>query len=314
MLRHRARSAIWSPGESIGTPPLLRPGAVYPLLAIVVVVLGMNWPFMSVGLRSISALWMSTLRLIGACATLFMLTGATRRLSLPPRRDYPIVVSVAFRQAVLFILVFSALEIVPSGRSSILVWTTSLWTVPIAAVFLGERMNRMRSLGLTVGVAGILLVFEPTRFDWTDGRVVAGHAMLLTAAMLNAAVGVHVRRHSWASTPLGLLPWQTLTATVPMLIIAIVVEGVPTIVWTPQLVAIVIYQGTFAGGFAIWAQLTVLRGHSAVSTYLALMAVPVVGLTSSAVLLGESLGVAVIAGLALVVTGVAASRLADSRK
>ncbi|NIR38934.1 MAG: EamA family transporter, partial [Actinobacteria bacterium] len=77
-----------------------------------------------------------------------------------------------------FMLVFLALEIVPPGRSSILIWTSSLWTVPIAAAFLGERMSRLRWAGLLAGVAGILFVFEPTRLDWGDSRVLLGHGML----------------------------------------------------------------------------------------------------------------------------------------
>ena len=311
--RQRAYSAIWLPTEPGGLPPLLRPQAVYPLLGVVVVILGMNWPFMAVGLRSISALWMSAFRLVGAAVTLFVLAASTGRLSLPPKEDYPIVVSVAARQAVMFVLLFSALEIVPAGRSSILIWTASLWTVPIAVIFIGERMNRMRTLGLTVGIAGVLLVFEPAGFDWTDGRVVVGHVMLLSAAMVQAAVSVHVRHHSWTSTPLGLLPWQMLTAAVPVLAVALVTDGLPTIAWTPQLAAIVIYQGTFASGFAIWGQLTVLRGYSAISTNLALMTIPVIGLTSSAVLLNETLGTAVVGGLVLVLAGVTFNKLADSR-
>lgn len=306
-------SAIWLPGESDGSPPRLRSQAVYPLLIGVVIVLGLNWPLMSIGLRSISPIWLATFRLIGAAITLFALTISTRRLSRPPRQDYPIVLSVAvFRLALTFILVFSALEIVPPGRSSILAWTTSLWTVPIAVVFLGERMNRLRWLGLTAGIAGILFVFEPTRLDWTDSRVIIGHAMLLTAAVLNASVSVHVRHHSWASTPLSLLPWQMLTAAIPVLVIALATEGIPSINWTLGLAAIVVYQGTFASGFALWGQLTVLRTHPAISTNLALMAVPVIGLLSSAVIVDEPLSAAVVIGLGLVLAGVAASMLADS--
>jgi drug/metabolite transporter (DMT)-like permease len=187
-----------------------------------------------------------------------------------------------------------------------------LWTVPIAVVFLGERMNRLRWLGLTAGIAGILLVFEPTRLDWTDSRVIIGHAMLLTAAVLNASVSVHVRHHSWASTPLSLLPWQMLTAAIPVLVIALATEGIPSIDWTLGLAAIVVYQGTFASGFALWGQLTVLRTHPAISTNLALMAVPVIGLLSSAVIVDEPLSAAVVIGLGLVLAGVAASMLADS--
>lgn len=312
--RDRVRSALWLPGAPSGSPPVLRPGAVYPVLALVVIAFGINWPFMSVGLRSISAPWMLAFRLMGASTTLLALTSVTRRLSLPNRADYPIVLSVAVvKLALVFLLVFAALKTVPPGRSAILVWTASLWAVPIAVLLIGERITRLRLFGLGIGILGILFVFEPTRLDWTDGRVVLGHAMLLAAAMLNATVNVHVRRHSWSSTPLGLLPWQVLVASIPALVFALVTEGIPTIVWTPQLVAIVLYQGVVASGLAMWAQLTVLRSHPAISSNLALMAIPVIGLASSAVLLDEPLTGGVLAGLGLVISGVAANVVADAR-
>ncbi|NIR38935.1 MAG: EamA family transporter [Actinobacteria bacterium] len=115
------------------------------------------------------------------------------------------------------------------------------------------------------------------------------------------------------ATPLGLLPWQMLVAALPITFLAFVVEGWPAIEWTGQLVAIVVYQGVAASGIAIWGQMTILRAHPAISTSLALMAVPVVGLTSSALLVDETLTVGVVIGLVLVLGGVAVNRIADAR-
>lgn len=309
----RFHVAMWEPHSTDPQGFVLRRRAVYPVIAAVVLILGMNWPFMAIGLRSISALWMVALRLIGASIALFALAAATGRLRLPTRSDYPIVASVAFlRLSVVFMLVFTALEIVPPGRSSILVWTSSLWTVPIAVAFLGERMNRLRWLGMVAGAAGIILVFEPGRLDWADGRVVTGHLMLLAAAIISASVTVHIRGHRWVSTPLGLLPWQMLVAAVPMATIALIAEGIPSVDWYPGLAAIVLYQGVAASGVAMWGQLTVLRSHPAISTSLAFMAIPVVGLMSSAVIVDEALGLSVIAGLVLVLLGVGLNRFADA--
>jgi drug/metabolite transporter (DMT)-like permease len=56
----------------------------------------------------------------------------------------------------------------------------------------------------------------------------------------------------------------------------------------------------------------ILRNFSAVSTNLTLMAVPVVGVVSSAVLLGEDVTTALGIGLVLVITGVALNLLSDS--
>ncbi len=169
----RFRSTMWLESTD-GSPKRLRPVAVYPLLAIVVVSFGVNWPVMATGLESISALWMSSFRLIGACATTALIALFTGRLARPARGDYPILLSVAVRLALVFVFVFSALEIVPPGRSAILVWRASLWTVPLAVIFVGERMSSTRWAGVVIGIAGILFVFEPTRLDWGDGRVLLG--------------------------------------------------------------------------------------------------------------------------------------------
>jgi drug/metabolite transporter (DMT)-like permease len=308
------RGRLWDEAAISGQPATLSRVAVYPLLVAVVVILGINWPFLATGLESIEPIWMVVFRLVGGAVTVLTFSAATGRLIRPPRQDYPMILSVAvFRLALVFILVFTALTIVPPGRSSILTWTAALWTVPIAVAFGGEHMNGLRWLGLTVGIGGIILVFDPFRLDWTDTRVVLGHVMLLTAAILNSSVSVHVRRHRWASSPLALLPWQLLVATIPMLLIALITEGIPSIDWTTQLAAIVIYQGTLASAFALWGQLTVLRSLPAISTNIGLMGVPVVGLLASSVLVDEPLTFSVVTGLILVLAGVAVSVIADAR-
>lgn len=302
-------------GSGVSSPaPVVGRRTAYLLLALVVVILGVNWPLLATGLESISPLWLTVFRLAGGAITVLVFAAATGRLTPPPRQDYPIVLSVAvFRLALVFILVFAALEIVPPGRSSILVWTTSLWTVPLAAFFIDEHMSRLRWWGLLIGLGGVVLVFEPTRLDWTDARLVVGHLMLLAAAVITASVSVHVRHHIWASSPLALLPWQLMVAALPMAVIALAVEGIPKIEWTAQLAAIVAFQATLASGVALWGQLTALRALTAISTNLTLMAIPVIGLISSAILVDESLTAGVIGGLVLVLAGVALNLVSDAR-
>lgn len=314
-LWHRMRRVLLKPDPADGSPPFLRRQAIYPLLAFAVLAHGVNWPMMSVALRSISPLWMTVFRLLGALATILLITLLSQRsIVRPDRRDYPIVLSVGLgRMALIFVLVHSALTIVPPGRSSILVWTASLWTVPIAALFLRERMDWIRWTGVLCGVFGVLCVFEPTRLDWSSGRVLLGHAMLLGAALLNAGTTVHIRRHSWADPPFALLPWQLGVATVPVLMLALGLEGLPEVDWSVSFVAIILYQGVVSGGIAFWAQTVVHRSQPAISANLAMMGVPVIGLLSSAVVLDESLTFLVLAGLALIVFGVAANAYDDWR-
>ncbi len=290
---------------------LSRP-AIYLLLGMVVLILGLNWPVMATGVESIPPIWMGALR-IGTAAVLMVGVALARgKMTLPPRRDLPIVVSMAvFRLAAVSVLVFSALELVPPGRSSVVVWTTSLWTVPIAAIFLGERMTGRRWVGLALGIAGVVALFEPWHFDWTAQGVALGHILLIVAAITNAATAVHIRAHPWSIAPLDAMPWQLMAATSILVVLGFTAEGTPLIEWTPQLVLIVLYQGLLATGIAFWVQIVILRNLSAVSTNLTLMAVPVVGVVSSAVILGEDVTTSLVVGLVLVIIGVAVNLLSD---
>jgi drug/metabolite transporter (DMT)-like permease len=129
--------------------------------------------------------------------------------------------------------------------------------------------------------------------------------LLIGAAFLNAATMVHIRHHGGSrATAMQLMPWQMLAGAVPMTAIAFLVDGWPQVEWTPQLIGIVIYQGSLAGAFTVWAQQTILRRISATSTNLILMAVPVVGLLSSAVLVNDPLTIGAVVGLVLIMIGV----------
>lgn len=306
------RELIWeSPDDRVAGRALTRP-AVYGLLVLVTLILGLNWPVMATGVASISPVWMAVFRVAGAMVVIVPLTIATRNFSVPRRSDLPIISTLAvFRLAAVFFLVFTALELVPPGRSSVIVWTNSLWTVPIAVVFLGEGMTGRRWLGLTLGITGIIVLFDPWGLAWSEPGVALGHALLIVAAILNAATSVHIRGHRWTITPLQAIPWQLGGALIILLAIAMAQEGLPRIEWTIPLGLVVAYQGILATGVAFWAQIAILRNLAAVSTNLTLMAVPVVGVISSAIFIGEHITTGLVAGLVFIIAGVSLNLLSD---
>jgi drug/metabolite transporter (DMT)-like permease len=306
---------IWVEPDMAREERRLNRGAIYILLVLAVLILGLNWPIMATGLTAISPIWMGVFRVAGACVVIVIIGSFSGNMRIPPLRDVPIIASLAvFRLAAVFLLVFSALKLVPAGRSSVVVWTTSLWTVPIAAVFLKERMTAQRWAGLAAGILGVVILFEPWGLQWGDPGVALGHFLLIVAAITLAATSVHIRGHRWTITPLASLPWQLAMATILLTVLGLAIEGLPEIQWTPQLVGVVVYQGLLASGIAFWAQIVVMRNLGAVSANLSLTAVPVVGVLSSAVLLGESITPTLAVGLVLVIFGVALNLATDRRQ
>ena len=293
--------------------PVLRRPAVYLLAAATVTVLGLNWPIMSAGVDLVPPLWLAAFRLGGA-AIVVAAGMATRGVPRPRAADRPILWSVGLiRLALVTALVFSALEFVPPGRSSILVYTASLWTVPLAVVFLHERLTSLRVAGLALGSAGVVLLIEPWTLDWSDSDLLIGLGMLLVAAIANAATTVHIRAHRWTGTPFELMPWQFAVAAVPILLLAAVLEGMPEIRWTAATAGVIAYQVFLGSAFGFWGLLTISRSLPAITTNLTLMAVPVVGLLSSIAIANEQLTPAVALSLMLVLAGVGLGLSSDRR-
>jgi len=311
-MTRRIHRSVWARERE--QSPVMRGPAVYVLAAGTVAVLGLNWPIMAHGVDLVPPLWLAAFRMAGAAFVVGALM-LPRGAGVPPREDRAILWSVGLvRLSLVTALVFSALEFVPPGRSSILVYTASLWTVPLAVAFLHERLTWLRIAGLTLGSLGVVLLLEPWTIDWNDTALLAGLGMLLLAAIANASTTVHIRAHRWSGTPLELMPWQMGIAAIPIAVIAAAVEGMPEIRWTAATVAVVAYQILLASAFGFWGLLTISRSLPAITTNLTLMAVPVVGLASSVPLANEPLTVAVVVGLLLVLGGVALGFASDRRR
>jgi drug/metabolite transporter (DMT)-like permease len=269
-----------------------------------VLVLGLNWPVMSWGLESIPPLWLTAWRLLGAGLGLAAVLAVARVLRPPPANDLPVVVSVAaLRLALVYGLVFSALLLVPPGRSSMLVHTTGLWAAPLAVWLLGEWLTGRTVAGLVAGVVGIVLLMEPWTLAGREGDV-AGYAMLLGAAIATAVANIHVRGHRWTTSPLRLMPWQLATAGALTVPVALALHGPPSLAWSPREIGVVAYQVVLASGFGVWGVLTLGRSLPAATAGAVWMAVPAVGVASSVLLVSEALTPAAVAGMVLVAAGV----------
>jgi drug/metabolite transporter (DMT)-like permease len=290
-------------------------GAAYGLLLLIVLLWGANWPIMKVGLTHITPLWFATARMLLGAASLFVFLAATGRFAWPTRQDWPVILSVGLLQMALFQpLVNFGLHDVAAGRASVLVYTTPLWVVPGAVLFLGEKVNRLKLLGLGLGLAGIAVLFNPAGLDWSRRAVVTGSLLLMLASMLWSVAILHIRGHRWHLSPLQLTPWQLLLAGLVLLPFALVVEGDADIDWSPTLLAVLLYNGPIATGFCFWAATAMTRALPAVTSSLSFLGVPVMGVVLSTLSLGEPLDLSLVLGFGLILCGVVLVNLADSTR
>jgi drug/metabolite transporter (DMT)-like permease len=276
-------------------------------LVTVVVAWGLTWPVNKVILKFLSPLWAVTLRTAIAAVALVAVAWLGGRLVRPPRGDLPVLLSITLLHIVGFSLLSSwGLVLVPAGRSVVLAYTTPLWVIPGAWLFLGERLTRRRAAGVAIGLLGLLTLFNPLGLDWGDHEVILGHLAIVAAAMLWAGSILHIRGHRWRSTPFVLLPWETMLATGILAVFALTLsDGLPEVTWTLPLILLVLYAGIPGSALAYWAVAMASRNLPAVTTSLGLLATPVVSVIASTVFLGEPLTPTLMVAVVLILGGVA---------
>ncbi len=287
----------------------------YLLLLLVILLWGMNWPMMKVGVELISPLWFTAIRLLLGAAFLFALLGFQNKLVLPVRHDLPAFLSVAVLQFALGLgLVHVGLTNIEAGRSAILAYTTPLWVVPMAVLVLGERITWAKAGGLLLGMFGLGVLFNPATFDISDRQQVLSNALLIASAIVLAVVIIQNRRHDFIATPLQLMPWQMVTGGVILAITALFAEGIPDIPLSGTMIGILAYNGPIATAFCLWAYATVMRSLPATSTAFGSLGVPVSSMVFASLTLGEPLGEDKIMGLTLILSGVGVLVFSDLRK
>ena len=286
------------------------------LLGSVILLWGINWPVMKLGIKDIPPMTFAVIRmLLGAVCMFGVLALRGNRIRLPSRHDLPIVLTVGLLQMGAFLgLVTVALQFVSAGRSSILAYTTALWVVPGAALFLGERLTGTKLTGFMLGMAGVAVMFNPVAFDWTDRDVLVGNGLLMLAALAWAAQIIQVRGHRWHASPLELAPWQFTVAAVVLFPIALFMDAGRSVDWTGRAAAVLFYNGPIATAFCFWAVVTVNRALPAITTSLGTLGVPVAGVAASAAMLGEPVTLTNLAGLVLILGGLAWLALGDRIK
>jgi O-acetylserine/cysteine efflux transporter len=273
------------------------------LVLLVVLLWGVNFVVIKVGLRGVSPFVLAGLRFtFTALPAIFFL----RRPRLPLRVYAGFALTTFFLQ---FALLFWAIKVgMPAGLSSLVHQSQVFFTVLLAAVVLGERPRPVQLAGMLVAALGLVGIAAGT-----------GTAFPLAALLLNLGaaaawaagnlVSRSLARHGEVNA-LAFVVWAALPLPVPFFALAWAVEGTGAVTaslgamdglsWAA--VAYLAFGSTLAG-YGIWSRL--LRTYPAAQVARFALLVPVVGLLCGWLLLAERLSAAQLAGCALVVAGLA---------
>lgn len=287
-------------------PPASAALSTIGLFVFVVLAWSLNWVVMKLAVQDITPLWAVTMRTALAAAVLIPVLHANHQLVRPPRPDYPIVLVIALFHMVAFAALMTAgLTYVSAGRAIVLGYTTPLWVAPAAFLFLKERMSFRQIVGIGIGMAGLLLLVGPSAFDWNSREAILGHGLPILAAVCWSVSIIYTRAHRWTATPLQLMPWQCLLATVVLAILALSFEGLPPTKMSAPAILALAYNGVIGTALGFWAMTGVSRRVPATTAALGVLATPVCGIGLAAVLLGEGLDPILILSAFVIMAGLA---------
>ncbi len=288
-------------------PSLLRPPRLsLLLLLLLIVVWGTNWITLKLALEYVPPIWSVFFRTFPACLIFWTVCSISGRARIPVKADVPIILSVGVLHMVVFsVIVSMGMQYLPAGRSIVVAYTTPLWVLPAAWLFLKERIALRQLLGLLSGLSGLILLLSPWAVNWEDHDILLGFGLVLLGSFFWAISIVYGRAHVWTTPLFELLPWQLLIASLSELLIALAVEGLPDIAWSVDLILYIGYSSLVGTALGYWLMSTVNRDFPASFISMALLGVPVVGLLCSNLALGEHFDLPLIIATIMIISGIA---------
>ncbi len=193
-----------------------------------------------------------------------------------------------------------------ASEAAIVAYTMPIWAAMLAWPVLGERPSAPRVAGLAVGLAGVAVLLLPAVLASAGGHgdKLPGYACILGTAVLFAFGTVLTKRRSPGMAPLASLAWQIVFGTVPLVFGAVLFDRwngvhIGPVGW---LMALYIVAVGLCVGYLAWFRALRLLPASTAAT--ATLLVPVVGVLSAGLLLGEPLGWRQVGALGATVAGI----------
>ncbi|WP_137391159.1 DMT family transporter [Rhodoligotrophos defluvii] len=282
--------------------PRSRLGLAY--LLVTAVGWGLNWPLIKVILRELPPLFARGSSGLAAAVLLALIAvGRGESLKVPPgdwRR-----LGIASALNVFGWMGFATLSMMSLtvAESALIVYTVPIWATLLAWPLLGTLPSMRGFVALAMAMAGIVVLFSDKGISLGAGKV--GGISWALAAAISFALGAVTAKRPIRLPPIALTAWQVGLACVPMTLLGLLIEqpdltGASLSTWLA-----VGYMALVPMGLCYLSWFATLRalppGAAATGTLL----VPIIGIISAALLIGEPLGAREIIALILTLAGVA---------
>ena len=289
-----------------------RPLSIF-LLVLTMLWWGSTFVVTKGGLDEIPPMRFALLRF--SVASLLLAAAAVARggLSRLPRpAPWGTLTLMAFTGIALYYVGFNLSLTYTSASQGALVQSSSPAITAIAAVWLlGERVTRRRLVGIVLAIAGVLLIVARGAPDANAPSPLIGNLLMFGAVVLWSVYTAYAKRLAHAD-PVVVMAVVAVLGTL-MLVPPAVIEAArrPLAAISRESWLRIIYLGAFpsAAGFLLYSR--ALRDLDATYAGIFINLVPVIGVVSGVLLLGDSISLIALLGGAVVLMGIWVSSQSD---
>lgn len=269
---------------------------------------GLNWPVLKFVIGEWPPFTFRFLSGLGGAALMFALAAFRRERLLPPRGLWGRLALAGILNITSFAgLGTLALLWLDASEAAIIAYTMPIWASLLAWPVLGERPTPGRIAGLACGLGGVgvllggqLLAAPPAALE----AKLPGIACILGTALMFATGAVLTKRNPLNIPPAANVAWQILFGSAPLMLAAVLFDRWDLGRITPGGWAALAYVVVIALSLSYITWFRGLKMLEASTAAIATLMVPVIGVISSGVLLGEPLGPRQLLALGLTVGGV----------
>ncbi len=272
---------------------------------VALVLLGMLWGggflFVRIAVPAFGPVALVDARVL--IAGMVLLLWVIARGELPPfwRRWREYLVLGALNVALPFTLIAWAALTISVSLGSILMATVPLFTAPVAAIQLNERVSGRQAAGLVVGFIGVGILVGLRPLPFTPAFAAAVSA-LLGAAALYALGGVYTARRFTGASPVESTIGQQFAAFVLLLPFALVM---PPREWPPlSAVIALLILAVFSSVHAYLLFFRLISSVGATKTATVSYLIPLFGTLWAVVVAQERVGWETLAGMLVILLGV----------
>ena len=258
------------------------------MLALLTLVWGVNWPVMKIGVSSYPPLSFRALSIMLGVPVLGLALVFMKVPFRLPRRHWPELLWLTVTNMLIWhVCIIFAVKSLSSGRAAILGYTMPIFSAVIGAMLFSAVITRRAWLGVGAAAVGVALLL------WHEFTGLAGHPVSVALALFAAAVwalGTQLLRRTRIDVPtLTISFWMTLITGLVLTVLAAVFEPGKWQAPSGPVAWAIGYNAVLIFGYAHAAWFYLARSLPPTASTLSVMLIPVLGVFSGALWLGEIL-------------------------